>query len=419
MGSGRFPSYNTVRALDLVLPDIRPADAQRFVRLQRSLQMTTDGSKRSADVLISRGTADQQAARDAVGNQSFDVCFLLLEGYSLISFASAIEPLRLANKVIGRTVFRHRCYSADGADAPASNGMMMRVDGPVSAMTQADLLVVCSSDGVERLNLTADTRAAIRTFAHRGSRVAGICTGAYVLASLGLLRDRGCTIHWEYAEMFRELFLETELHPSLVHVDDKVMTCAGGTSAFELMVHFIEDVCDLSVGRAVADIALHHELRVGSSSQRSDPARRLGITNAHLSRCIELMEGNIENPLTSIEIAEQLGISWRHIGRLFQRYLGDTPQNYYRKIRLEVARHLIRRSDLPIIEVVFASGFVNSAHFTRSYRETFGVSPARDQTRRDALAKLLVEQASDFNVSIDGSFRLFDRILADCNQTSG
>lgn len=333
----------------------------------------------------------EEAARNtaSAGDRvSFDVTFLLLDNFSLISFSTAIEPLRLTNKVLKRQVFRYKCCSPDGSDARASNGMSLRVDMPLADVRSTDLLVICSSDDVEKVVLSGALKAKVRELMRGNCTLAGICTGAYVLAELGLLRDRKCTIHWEYADIFRERFPLSLLDDRLVQRDGNILTCAGGTSAFELMVGFIQRNCGLNVGRDVADIALHHGLRAGSASQRSEIHLRLGITNAPLLKCIEIMEANIEETVPIGEITRRIGISRRQLERLFRQYFDDTPTNYYRKFRLNAARRLVQHTPMPIVDVAIASGFVNASHFTKCYRKEFGISPAEDRitVRRATIA---------------------------------
>jgi len=338
-----------------------------------------------ADTATGNGTRTGIERADGGGDPRFTISFLLLENFSLISFASAIEPLRLANKVLKRRVFDYECYSPDGGDVSASNGTTMRVAGPLSRVARTDLLVICSSDNVEKVRLSPAVKTTIREILRSNCTVAGICTGAYVLAELGLLTDRACTIHWEYSEIFRELFPTANLQNTLVQEDGRFLTCAGGTSAFELMVGFIEEHCGLKIGLEVADIALHHSLRPKSGHQRAQLHLRLGITNKRLLHCVEMMEANIEQPIPFHDLVARSGVSRRQLERLFRQHFGVTPTTYYRTIRLNAARQLVQRTPMPIVDVAVASGFVNASHFTKCYRREFRINPAQDRidARRD------------------------------------
>ncbi|WP_029063803.1 GlxA family transcriptional regulator [Labrenzia sp. DG1229] len=311
-----------------------------------------------------------------------DVCFLLLNNFSLLSFASAIEPLRIANKVLKRRSFNYRCCTVDGLDAIASNGSVMRADCALEEIARADLVAVCSSDDVERVELTARQKALIRQLALRVNRVAGICTGAYVLADLGLLDGRACTIHWEYADLFREMFPGTDLVDNLIQADGRYLTCAGGTAAIDLMVGFIAEVHGNTVAGDVADIALHHDMRSGEERQHTIMRDDLEMVPKKLRVCIELMTEHVSEPLSLQEIANRLGASPRQLQRDFHKYLNCTPLDYYSKIRIDIARQLVCRTSMRIIDIGVACGFSSGSHFSKRYRAAHGLSPAQDRELR-------------------------------------
>ncbi len=308
-----------------------------------------------------------------------DICFLLLDNFSLLSFASAIEPLRIANKIMKRIAFNYICCTLDGRDALASNGSVVRPDCALEAVGSVDLLAVCSSDDVEHNILKPSHKNIIRQFAHRQTRVAGICTGAYVLADLGLLDGRNCTIHWEYADLFRELFPDVVLVDSLIQADGRFLTCAGGTTALDLMIGYIAELHGGAIASDVASIALHHDMRSGSERQNTLMRDELNLVPPRVRRCIELMSENIGATLSQQQLAQKLNVSARQLQRDFQQYLNCSPQEYYSKIRLDIARRLVCRTTMPMIEIAVACGFANASHFAKRYRDLFGVRPVVDR----------------------------------------
>ncbi len=324
---------------------------------------------------------------DAVQRQKFvaaelettEICFLLLDNFSLISFASAVEPLRITNKVLGRKVYRYRCLTADGHDVRASNGLMVRSDGELLEAAPFSLLAICSSDDIENVVLPAKMKSAIRKFVHQGCSVAGICTGAYVLAQLGLLDGRSCTIHWEYADAFRELFPSANLSGSLIETDGKIVTCAGGTAALDMMIGFIANTCGSQVGAKVAEIAMHHDVRTGAEHQSAIMRPDIGLANVKLQECVRIMGDNVAEPLALPEIATRTEISLRQLQRLFRQHFNETPLNRYMKIRLEAARQLVTKTSMPFVDVAVACGFVNASHFAKRYRLAFGARPHEDR----------------------------------------
>jgi transcriptional regulator GlxA family with amidase domain len=242
-------------------------------------------------------TAELSGAAQAASGVT-SICFLLLDNFSLLSFSSAIEPLRIANKIMKRKAFEYVCCTLDGNDALASSGGIMRADCALDNVKSADLLAICSSDDVELNSLSPAHKNRIRRFAHQKTRIAGICTGAYVLADLGLLEGRQCTIHWEYADLFKERFPKARLIDSLIQTDDHYLTCAGGTTALDLMIGYIADLHGGAVASDVASIALHQDMRSGSERQNTLMRDELYLIPPRLRRCIELMTENVGETLS-------------------------------------------------------------------------------------------------------------------------
>ncbi|MCK7610818.1 GlxA family transcriptional regulator [Roseibium sediminicola] len=331
------------------------------------------------------GTGTERATQDAAwqkgksGQETVEICFLLLNNFSLLSFASAIEPLRIANKVLKRKAYIYSCQTLDGRDAIASNGGMVRADGAFDGARRPDLLAVCSSDDVEQITLTGAEKALIRQVAKRAGSVAGICTGAYVLAGLGMLDNRNCTIHWEYADLFRELYPNANLVDSLIQTDGKLLTCAGGTAALDLMIGFIAQVHGGAVACDVAEIALHHDRRTGSERQHTLMRDDLDMVPHRVRTSIALMTEHVSDPLSLQQIADLLDVSPRQLQRDFQKYLNCSPQEYYSKIRIDIARQLVCRTSMRMIDIAVACGFASASHFSNRYRAAHGNSPAFDR----------------------------------------
>lgn len=307
------------------------------------------------------------------------ICLLLLANFSLLSVSSAIDPIRMANKILGHRKYRVSIRSLDGNAVPSSGGQIFPVDGGLADLDRADLLLVCSSDDVEQIELPASLAAKLRSMASRGCDLGALCTGAFVLARLGLLAGHSCTIHWEYASMFRESFPFIELKQDVFVIDRKRLTCAGGTAALDLMLVFLGRSCPPDIVSAVADMAIHHDQRWSDTDQRIAIGRRLGISHPKILHAISLMEQNIETPLSGAELARETGLGVRQFQRLFQTMLGVSPIAYYIDLRLAAARDLVLKTSMPITKISFACGFAGPANFTKRYRDRFGVSPQDDR----------------------------------------
>lgn len=319
--------------------------------------------------------------------------FLALPNFSMIAFATAIEPLRLANRFLPDNSYSWQIISADGAPVRASNGLQISVDASLDDIAaqsnmdeRPDMVVVCSGMNVEQLE-TKHTKALIRRLYRTGTAIGGLCTASWVLADAGLLDDKQCAIHWENLPGFMEKFPNAHVHADLFEVDSRLYTCAGGTAALDMMLYIIAQDHDEPIINRICEQCLTDRVRNSHDRQRLPLRARLGVQNARLLSIIEMMEANISEPLALTEIAQVSNLSRRQIERLFRQNLGRSPARYYSELRLDRARHLLLQSNLPIVDVAIASGFVSASHFSKCYRDQFGLSPQVERREKERVQR--------------------------------
>src|SRR5688572_17755894 len=336
-----------------------------------------------------RTGAEGNLKADAAREKHF--YFVLIPNFTMIAFATAIEPLRIANRMAGRQAYRWSLVSLDGEPAVASNGIKLQVDMPLKEARERvrggerpDHVFVCGSLGVERFH-DRNLNAWISALDRQKIGIGALDTGAWVLADAGVLEGRRCAIHWESLPAFSERFPDADVYADLFEVDGNCYTCAGGTASLDMMLHLIGEHLDESIVTKVCEQALTDRMRSPTDRQRLPLRARLGLQNTKLLFIIELMEANISEPLSLVEIAKYAGLSRRQIERLFRRNLGRSPARYYLEIRLDRARHLLIQSDAPIVEVAVACGFVSASHFSKCYRELYGRSPQQERQGREKL----------------------------------
>lgn len=309
----------------------------------------------------------------------------------MIAFATALEPLRLANRMLGYDAYTWRLASAGGNPVTASNQVQCAVDSSLEDerkyMTGAErpsMLFVCSGINVEKF-VNKSVFAWLREEYNRGVAVGGLCTGAHILAAAGLLSGRRCAIHWENLPGFAEAFPRAEVFADLFEVDSNVYTCAGGTAALDMMLNLIGEDHDDNLVNSICEQVLTDRVRNPSDRQRLPLRARLGVQNSKVLTIIELMEANLAEPLSLLEIADHVGLSRRQIERLFRQEMGRSPARYYLEIRLDRARHLLIQSSMPVVEVAVACGFVSASHFSKCYRELYSRSPQQERADRKHL----------------------------------
>ncbi len=317
--------------------------------------------------------------------------FFLIPDFTMVAFATALDPLRLANRMLGYEAYKWRLASLDGKPVRASNGVECTVDTSLEEerrrMTGSDrpsMVVVCTGVHVEKYN-NRSVFAWLREEYNRGVAIGGLCTGSYVLALAGLLSNKRCAIHWENLPGFQEAFPKANVFADLFEVDQNIYTCAGGTAALDMMLKLIGDDFDESVVNRVCEQVLTDRVRSPTDRQRLPLRARLGVQNAKVLTIIELMEANLAEPLSLLDIADHVDLSRRQIERLFRTEMGRSPARYYLEIRLDRARHLLIQSSMPVVDVAVACGFVSASHFSKCYRELYARSPQQERVDRKQL----------------------------------
>ncbi|RIY02576.1 GlxA family transcriptional regulator [Aureimonas flava] len=301
--------------------------------------------------------------------------FYLAPGFPLLSMAAAIDPLRQANRLSGRALYRWVLVSEAGAPVTSSAAIELSVDHAIDTAPRCDLLVVCAGLEPAR-HAGVRARAWLRRLHRLGRRLGALSTGAYLLAEAGILDGRRCAVHWESAAEFHERFPNVVRTRELFVVDGPFLTSSGGTATLDMMLHVVATAHGVALASAIADQLNHAAMRLEDEIQRLRPEVRFGITNAKLSRLVAAMEASVDAPLDLSVLARQVGLSRRQVERLFRTHLGRTPSDFYLGLRMERARMLVARSSLDLADIARNCGYESPAFFARVYRRHFGVSPA-------------------------------------------
>lgn len=306
--------------------------------------------------------------------------FALVEEFTHLAFACAVEPLRLANLISGTELYRWSFASANGETATSSNGAVLLVQHRFDNLPGCDRLFVLSGINTPRQD-TGSLVAALRRERRRGTPLGALCSGAYILAKAGLLDGVQTATHWDYHDSFREEFPAVKLVQNVFVADEKFATASAGTATADMMLHLIEQDHGYDISVAVADQMGYNAVRAATAAQRVSVQSRSGMRNKHLATAIKIMHDRIDDPLSASDIACELGVSVRQIQRLFGKYLKTSPKKYLTEMRLERARHLLLQTEASVTEVSLACGFESLGHFSRLYRTAYGVSPTRQRGR--------------------------------------
>jgi transcriptional regulator GlxA family with amidase domain len=304
--------------------------------------------------------------------------FVLLDQFTMLCFACAIEPLRIANRMSGKRLYAWAIAGEDGRDVTCSNGVTFHVDMDLGELARDDTVMICGGMDVHAAT-TRRVLSWLRREARRGLTIGGLCTAGHTLARAGLLDGRRATIHWENQDSFAEEFGEVTLTKSVFVIDGNRITTAGGTASIDLMLKIIADDHGEDLAGAVADQLIYSSIRTDQDTQRLSIPTRIGVRHPKLAQVIQIMEQNIEEPISPALLAHNVGLSTRQLERLFRRYLNRSPKRYYMELRLQKARNLLMQTDMSVINVALACGFTSPSHFSKCYRAHYQTTPYRER----------------------------------------
>ena len=307
-------------------------------------------------------------------NRPIHTAFLLVESYTHLALSCALEPMRIANHVTGQTLYTWSLHAPNGQTARCSNGSKTLVDDGMIPLPRGARLIVVSGLGMQD-HVTPEILAYLRRTKAFGTRIGAICSGSYVLAMAGFLNGQDAAIHWAYHDLFEEKFPKVGLRRSVYVADQPHFTASGGAAAADLMLHLIATEQGPEVAIAVADQMVYDAPRTSEAGQRLSLQSRHGMRNPRVIEAIRIIGANLNDPLSSAEVAAAIGITTRQLERLFGKYLKTSPKRYMMDARLQRAWALLSQTEDTIAQIAMACGFNSTSHFTKVYRAHFGHAP--------------------------------------------
>lgn len=311
----------------------------------------------------------------------FRLLVIVTPNFNLLATTGFVDPMRAANYLSGKSKFSWSFASGEGGMVAASNGMHIDTR-PISdfAAQSFDMVVVSSSWSPEK-HASSNLLMALRRWARAGSSFVALDTGAFILADARMLEGRRATTHYEHIDSLKELHGDIDVTEDLFVLSPQRFTCCGGSASIDLGLRVVATRCGNELANAAARYIFHPAIRNEGAPQNPAVSEPLGHTAPTVLRqIIAEMEKHLEDPVSIPYLCNRIGVSQRQVNRLFARFIGRSPILYYRDIRLDRARGLVTQTDLQMSEIAAASGFFSQAHFSKAYRERFGITPRDDRS---------------------------------------
>ncbi|WP_323139791.1 GlxA family transcriptional regulator [Massilia phyllosphaerae] len=283
-----------------------------------------------------------------------------------LTWSGLIQPLRLAARLVGPQRLHVDVRSPD------------KFAGESLRPWQLVLLVADEAEaGLRPANL--------RALAERCRSApcwGGVGAGVLWLAETGVLNGARTALPWSLYPDADAIADQSTFSPHLFEIDGARLTCCGGAASLDFALTLVDILFGATVQAQVKEILCVDRVRGAEERQRVALQARFGTLQPKLTEAVTLMEANIEEPLSTDEIAQLVGISRRQLERLFKQYLGSLPSRYYLELRLQRARQLLRDTNSSIVQVGLMCGFSSGSHFSTAFGALFGNTPREERQRK-------------------------------------
>ncbi|WNE96753.1 helix-turn-helix domain-containing protein [Streptomyces luomodiensis] len=301
------------------------------------------------------------------------IVILALDQVIAPDLATPIEVFTRTRLPDGRAPYRIRvCAPTPTVDAGA---FTLQAPYGLEALAEADTVFV-PGRADPLLPLPAEAADALRDAAERGTRIASICSGAFVLAATGLLDGLRATTHWAAAPLLAELHPKIEVDPDVLYVDNgQILTSAGAAAGLDLCLHLIRRDHGSAVAADAARLSVMPLEREGGQAQfivHDQPPVPRGSLFEPLLRWLE---DNAGRDLTLAEIAAHVGMSTRTLNRRFREHTGTTPLQWLHRARIRQAQYLLEVTDHPVERIAGQVGFGSPTSFRDRFKRVVGTSP--------------------------------------------
>jgi transcriptional regulator GlxA family with amidase domain len=307
------------------------------------------------------------------------VGFIVFDGVTMLDVSGPGEVLHQALRA--GLPYKSVLVSPRGGSVTASSGLVVAGTTAAADAGPLDTVVVVGADRLTEPDLDDELLAAVGTLTERAGRVASVCTGAFVLAELGLLDRRRATTHWRHTETLAHRYPRVHVQPDVIHVrDGRYITSAGITAGIDLALSLVEDDHGAEAARDIARELVVFMQRPGGQSQFSTALAMPPARSSLLRSLTAAVHADPTAEHTLPAMSAAAAVSARHLTRLFQAELGTTPARWVERVRLDRAQQLVLDGH-SITAAAEHSGFGSDETLRRAFGRHLGITPTEYRTR--------------------------------------
>jgi AraC family transcriptional regulator, L-arginine-responsive activator len=291
-----------------------------------------------------------------------------------ISIAGLVQPLQIAARLLGPERLIVEVLGLADFLAPESG------PGAGAGGCAAHLTLVASTE--EAASLSPEKLRLLAERCKRSMAWGAVGYAVLWLAKAGAMNDARTALPWALYPEVDEAAEHAILTPNLFEFDGHRLSCCGGAASIDFSLALIAELFGADTQSAIKETLCIDRVRGAGERQRLALQARFGALQPTLSEAVSLMEANIEEPLSTDDIARLAGISRRQLERQFKQYLGSVPSRYYLEMRLQRARQLLLDSSHSIVQIGLMCGFSSGSHFSTAYGTLFGLTPREERQRK-------------------------------------
>jgi transcriptional regulator GlxA family with amidase domain len=264
----------------------------------------------------------------------------------------------------------------------AESGLRMQPDATLARAPRLDTVVIPGGSGLRTPRTNRIVSRWLTQQAPRCRRIASVCTGIYGLAATGLLDGRRATTHWRFAEDVARQFPRVRVDPNALFVKDgSFYSSAGVTAGIDLCLALVEEDCGPRVALAVARYLIVYLKRSGGQEQYSEPLQFQTESSDRFADLVPWLSSNLRENLSVDRLADRAGICPRHFTRRFRQAFGVPPAAFVERLRLDEARRRLTNRQHSVEAVAASVGYRSSDAFRRAFERRFGVAPSTYRLR--------------------------------------
>ncbi len=310
------------------------------------------------------------------------IVFVGFDDVQALDVSGPWEVFHTAGAIAGRAP-ELRLLTIGGGAAVTSSGLRIAADGSLDGQRGAiGTLVVPGGLGVRAALRDPGMVTTVRRLAGSARRVAGVCTGAFLLAEAGLLDGRRATTHWASCARLAERYPAVEVDPDPIFVaDGDVYTSAGVTAGIDLALALVEQDLGSEVALQTARMLVVYARRSGGQTQFSVQLAHQLAERAPIRELQGWIGEHLDEDLSVAALAGRVHLSERQFARVFRREVGTTPAEYVEALRVERARSVLETDAASLEAIARRCGFAGAELMRRAFQRRLGTSPSEYRQR--------------------------------------